>query len=162
MHDVDAAVHEQLHVARVHDLAHDRHARLGARLEQEVEPVLAHALMVVGGGAGLVRAASQECGARRLAARGNGEQVVALHRAGARDDLEVSAADLNAAAEVDDRVLGVRGAVDLSLRLCRMCVRDRDHGAPFVYVASCIRHSRTDRPQRVYPTVPTGFAARVY
>ena len=113
LHDVDSAVHEELHVADVHDLGDDGHAGLGFCLEQQVEAALAHALVGVRGGAGLVGAAAQHGRAGRLAAAGDLDEVVALDRAGARYDLKRAAADLDAAAEVDHGVSGVEFAVGL-------------------------------------------------
>ena len=86
---------------------------LGFCLEQQVEAALAHALVGVRGGAGLVGAAAQHGRAGRLAAAGDLDEVVALDRAGARYDLKRAAADLDAAAEVDHGVGGVEFAVGL-------------------------------------------------
>ena len=117
LHDVDAALHEQLDVAHVHDLGDDGHTRGGLGLDEQVQPALAHALVGIRGGAGLVRAATQHRGAGRFAALGDSDEVVALDRAGAGDDLEVAAADLDAASEVDHGVCGVELAIGLFERL---------------------------------------------
>ena len=98
LHHVDLAVAERLNVARVHDLSHDGKACLGPRLAEEVESALAHALVGVGRGAGLVGAAAEHRGTRRLDAPGDADEVLALNRAGSGDYLKVAAADGNAAA----------------------------------------------------------------
>ena len=71
LHDLDAVVEEGLDVARVHDLGHDGHPELGSRLHEQVEAALTHALVGVGGGAGLVGAAAQDGGPGRLDRAGN-------------------------------------------------------------------------------------------
>ena len=111
LHDVDLLVQEDLHVAWVHDLGDDRHVELGRRLAQQVEAGGAHALVGVGGGAGLVGTAAQHRGAGGLYAACDADEVLALDGAGAGDDLELVAADFDAVAAVDDGVLGVELAI---------------------------------------------------
>lgn len=111
LHDVNLLVQEDLHVAWVHDFGDDRHVELGGRLAQQVEAGGAHALVGVGGGAGLVGTAAQHRGTGGLHAAGDADEVLALDGAGAGDDLELIAADLDAVAAVDDGVLGVELAV---------------------------------------------------
>ena len=69
------------------------------------------------GGAGLVGTASQHGGAGGLYAACDANEVFALDGAGSGDDLELVAADLDAVAAVDDRVLGVKLAVGTLERL---------------------------------------------
>ena len=93
LHDVDLLVKEDLHVAWIHDLGDDRHVELGRRLAQQVEAGGAHALVGVGGGAGLVGTAAQHRGTGGLHAAGDADEVLALDGARAGDDLELVAGD---------------------------------------------------------------------
>ena len=106
-------VQEGLNVAGVHHLGDHGHAELGAGLHQKVEALLAHALVGVGGGAGLVGSAAQHGGAGGLDRAGDLDEVPALDGAGAGHDLEVAAAHLDAEAAVYDGVLWVELAVGL-------------------------------------------------
>jgi len=117
LHDVDLLVEEDLDVTCVHDFGNDRHAELGARLAEEVEAFYPHALVGVRARTRLVGSASKHrcpCG---LHASGDADEVLALHRAGAGDYLEVSAADLYAKAAVHYGVGGMELAIRLLERL---------------------------------------------
>ena len=115
--DVDLVVDEGLDVARIHELGDDGHAELLARLAEQVEARLAHALAGIRRGAGLERAAAQDGRARGAHGPRDREEVLALDRAGPSHDLEVAAADEHAVTAVDDGVLGVELAVRLLERL---------------------------------------------
>ena len=88
-----------------------------ARLAEQVEARLAHALAGIRRGAGLERAAAQDGRARGAHGPRDREEVLALDRAGPSHDLEVAAADEHAVTAVDDGVLGVELAVRLLERL---------------------------------------------
>ena len=93
---------DQLDVARVHHLGDDGQPGLGARVGEDLEPVLLHPLERVGRRARLERAAAQEVRARRLdRGRGLVDLLAALDRARAGDDAEAAAADARAA-DVDE------------------------------------------------------------
>ena len=75
--------------------------------------MLTHALEGVGAGTGLVGAASEHGGAGVLHATGDADEVLALHRAGSGDDLEVAAAEQHAVPAVHHGVGGMEFAVRL-------------------------------------------------
>jgi len=109
--DLDVAGEELVDVSRVHYLGHDGHVELVSGRAQDVEALLAHALVGVGGGAGLIGATAEHRGAGSLDLAGDADEVVALDRAGAGDDVERAAAHFHAMPAVHDRVERVELAV---------------------------------------------------
>ena len=102
-------------VAHVHQLGDDRQPRLGLRLGEQAQALLAEPLEGVGGSAGLVGAAAEQ-GRARVAhdARGLQHLLARLDRAGTRDQREVLAPDL-APLDVEHRALAVGDLREASL-----------------------------------------------
>ena len=101
----------------VHDLGDDGGTGGTAGQLEQVQTLAAHALKGVGGGAGLECAAAQQGSTGSLDPLGTvGDLFLALDAAGAGDDREVSAADLNAV-HINDAVVRVEFAVGLFVRL---------------------------------------------
>ncbi len=93
---------DDFHAPGIHDFGDHRETVFIADFAQDFEALLAHALIGVGTGAGLVRAAAQDIGARRLDGAGDDvEPVSAFDRAGPGDHRQMAAADLHAR-HIDD------------------------------------------------------------
>ena len=102
---------------RGRDLGDDGAAGGPAGQLEQVQPLAAHPLEGVGGGAGLERAAPQQAGPRGLDPLGAvGDLFLALDAARPGDHCEVPPADLDPL-DIHHRVVGVELAVGLLVRL---------------------------------------------
>ena len=108
---VDVVLEEERHLAHVHDLGHDGHPELRARLAEQVQARLAHALVGIGARTRLERASSQDRGASCLHCAGDLKEVLPLNRARTRHDLELTGTDGHTGGNHDLRVHGVELAV---------------------------------------------------
>src|SRR5262249_8538383 len=113
---------DDLDLARVHDLGHDRQGVFLADVAEDLEPVLAEALEAVRAGARLERPAAEDVRPRRLDPSGDlVEHFGALDRARPGDHGQGPAADAHLA-DLYDRVLLVELAAGELERL-----EDRQH-----------------------------------
>ena len=97
-----------------HNLGHNRKTRRLLCLEQQLQSLCLQTLEIIGGSARLERAAAEHGCARRLdALRDKDNLLLALHRAGARNQAEVSVADLDLRRHLNHRVVRMELAVCL-------------------------------------------------
>ena len=103
----DVHIGKELQIAHVHELRHDGQAGLLPRDTQQLQSGCLEAGEIIGRGARLKGASPQDLCAGRLD-RGSDRHdlFLALHRAGARDQDEMSAADLHVP-DLDDHVLQI-------------------------------------------------------
>ncbi len=108
---------KQRKLGDVHNFGNDGHARGLFGLEKQADALGAHALEGIGGGARLESAAPQQPCAGFLHRFGDrNDLLLALHRAGPGDELEIAPADFRAA-DLEDGIIRVEIPVDVLIRL---------------------------------------------
>ena len=113
---------------RAHNLGHNRKSCRLLGLKQKLKPLCLQALEIVGGSARLERAAAEHGCARRLdALRDKDNLLLALHRAGTRNQSEIAVTYLHLRCHLNHRVVRVELAVCLLKRL-----RDALHSLDYV------------------------------
>ena len=98
----------QLHLSRIHYFRHDRHARVGTHLGQDLEPFLTHALKRIRRRAWFEGAGAQQSCPRALHRMGRGVHHVApFHRAGTGNHDQITSANhgIGRVAQADHRGL---------------------------------------------------------